>query len=79
MVGALAAEGEDYQEEYQISDITYADDVNILTGGPNGLENMKHQASKLSHYADWGDLIVNNTKTTATGALHETHPDLASP
>jgi hypothetical protein len=75
MVGALAAEREEYQEEYQISDITYADDVDILTGGSEGLENMKHQASKLSHYANWGDLIVNNTKTTVTEALHETHPD----
>jgi hypothetical protein len=75
MVGALAAEGEDRQDQYQISDITYADDVNILTGGEDGLANMKHQASKLSHYADWGDHIVNNTKTTVTGALHQTHPD----
>jgi hypothetical protein len=75
MVGALAEEGEDRQDQYQISDITYADDVNILTGGEDGLTNVKHQASKLSHYADWGDLIVNNTKTTVTGALHQTHPD----
>jgi hypothetical protein len=75
MVGALASEGEDHQEEYQISDITYADDVNILTGGEDGLENLKHQVRKLSQYAEWGELIVNNTKTTVTGALHGTLPE----
>lgn len=74
MMGALASEGEEVQEKYQVSDITYADDVNILTGGANGLENMEHQANKLSHYADWGELLVNNTKTTVTGALHHTQP-----
>jgi hypothetical protein len=74
MIGALASEGESHQEEYQISDITYADDVNILTGGKDGLEEMKHQANKLGHYTDWGHLIVNNTKTTITGALHHSLP-----
>jgi hypothetical protein len=62
------------QTKYQISDITYADDVNILTGGPEGLSHLKHQARKLSDYATWGELIVNNTKTTVTGALHGTLP-----
>lgn len=38
MVGALKHEGKEMQATYQISDITYADDVNIITGGPDGLE-----------------------------------------
>jgi hypothetical protein len=74
MVGALQPEGPAVQAQYQISDITFADDVNILTGGPQALPNLKHQALKLSLYTQWGELIVNNTKTTVTGALHGTQP-----
>jgi hypothetical protein len=58
----------------QVSSITYADDLNMLTGGRAGLQNMKHQAEKVDAYTTWGHLIVNNTKTTVTGALHGTQP-----
>eukprot|EP00775_Hariotina_reticulata_P006754 gene6754-biopygen8553 len=73
-VGALKSEGTDVQQHYQISDITYADDLNALTGGPTGLEDLKHQAAKISAYTTWGSLTVNNSKTTVTGALHGSQP-----
>eukprot|EP00775_Hariotina_reticulata_P015153 gene15153-biopygen1942 len=72
--GALTSESHQTQRHYQLSDITYADDLNALTGGPTGLEDLKHQAAKISAYTTWGSLIVNNTKTTVTGALHGTQP-----
>eukprot|EP00775_Hariotina_reticulata_P004031 gene4031-biopygen5750 len=72
--GALNSESHQTQEHYQLSDITYADDLNALTGGPTGLDDLKHQAAKISAYTTWGSLIVNNTKTTVTGALHGTQP-----
>eukprot|EP00775_Hariotina_reticulata_P002516 gene2516-biopygen4093 len=75
-VGALKSEGTDVQQHYQISDITYADDVNALTGGPTGLEDFKHQAAKISAYTTWGSLIANNSKTTVTGALHGSQPSM---
>jgi exonuclease III/ribonuclease HI len=74
MAGVLKDKGSEVQTKYQISDITYADDVNILTGGPDGLPNLKKQAAKLSAYATWGHLTVSNTKTTVTGALHGSVP-----
>jgi hypothetical protein len=74
MAGVLKNKGTETQAKYQISDITYADDVNILTGGPEGLPNLKKQAAKLSAYATWGHLTVSNTKTTVTGALHGSVP-----
>jgi ribonuclease HI len=73
--GALAHLDANTQQANQIADITYADDINILTGGPSGLANLKHQAEKLSQYADCGHFNVNNTKTTVTGALHGTQPN----
>jgi len=73
-VGALGNESQDMQQHYRISDITYADDLNALTGGPSGLEDLKHQAAKISAYTTWGHLIVNNSKTTVTGALYKSQP-----
>eukprot|EP00882_Tetradesmus_deserticola_P000535 GHRQ01000587.1.p1 GENE.GHRQ01000587.1~~GHRQ01000587.1.p1 ORF type:complete len:2327 (+),score=302.27 GHRQ01000587.1:5202-12182(+) len=73
--GALSHMDADVQQTHQIADITYADDINIITGGRSGLTNLKHQATKLSRYADWGHLSVSNTKTTVTGALHGDQPN----
>jgi hypothetical protein len=42
----------------------------IGSGGPV----LKHQAAKISAYTTWGHLIVKNTKTTVTGALHGSQP-----
>lgn len=46
MVAALKHQGPTIQPRYQISDITYADDGNILTGGPEALPNLKYKAAK---------------------------------
>jgi hypothetical protein len=59
------------EDKRQISSITYADDLNLLT---DNLHKLKHQAKKVSAYTTWGHLIVNHKKTTATGALHGTLP-----
>jgi hypothetical protein len=59
-------------DQRQTSSITYADDVNILTGS---LRSLKHQANKLSAYATWGHLVINHKKKTVTGALHHTQPN----
>ena len=48
MAGALKDQGPDVQAQHQISDITYADDVNIATGGPNGLANMNIKPPNLA-------------------------------
>ncbi len=69
-LGVLKQLGEQQQAMNQISNITFADDINLLTGGKTGLLDMKHQASKLSHYLTWGHLQANNTKSLITGALH---------
>ena len=58
------------QDRYRVSDITFADDINILT---NTREDLIHQATKLSRYANWAHLTVNNTKSTVTAALHKTY------
>jgi hypothetical protein len=74
--GALAKQPQ-IHEQYQIMDNTYADDLNIVTGGQQGLANMKHQARKLAAYAEWGRLQVNASKSQITGAMHgslPTHP-----
>jgi ribonuclease HI len=57
-----------------MSSITYADDLNLLTGGRTALTDLKRQASKVDAYTTWGHLVVNNTKTTVTGALYHTQP-----
>jgi ribonuclease HI len=74
MVGALADQGTAIQQQHQVSNITYADDLNVVTGGPKGLHNLKHQCQKVCTYTAWGNLIVNGIKTTVTGALHGTQP-----
>jgi hypothetical protein len=59
-------------DQRQTSSITYADDVNILTGS---LRSLKHQANKLSAYTTCGHLVINHKKKTVTGALHHTQPN----
>jgi exonuclease III/ribonuclease HI len=73
--GALAAQGSDVQAANQISNVTFADDINVVTGGKAGLSNMKHQVDKVDKYTAWGRLKANPTKTTVTGALHGSSPD----
>jgi len=53
------------------SDASYADDVNVLTGTK---QNCIVQAQKVSDYADWAHLKVNQDETTVTGILHRTIP-----
>ena len=54
-----------------ISDISWADDINILT------ETVQHlfiQARKITVFCDWANLKVSHAKTSVTGALHKTSP-----
>eukprot|EP00878_Enallax_costatus_P013234 GHUV01013835.1.p1 GENE.GHUV01013835.1~~GHUV01013835.1.p1 ORF type:complete len:792 (+),score=93.90 GHUV01013835.1:76-2451(+) len=74
-LGVMAGSGMQIQARNQISSITFADDINILTGGHTGLIDLKHQTKKLDRYLIWGHLRANNTKTLATGALHGSQPD----
>eukprot|EP00878_Enallax_costatus_P001532 GHUV01001683.1.p1 GENE.GHUV01001683.1~~GHUV01001683.1.p1 ORF type:complete len:2173 (+),score=325.19 GHUV01001683.1:401-6520(+) len=69
--GSLAPQGREVQEKYRVSNITFADDINLLT---NNRTDMLHQAEKLTRYANWGHLGINPTKTTITAALHKTQP-----
>lgn len=73
--GALATQGDSIKDANQISSVTFADDINVMTGGKAGLPNMKHQVDKVDKYTAWGHLTVNATKTTVTGALHGSYPD----
>lgn len=59
------------REKYQCSDCTYADDLNAIT---HTVSDLQVQAQKITEYADWAHLLVNNTKSTATGALHRHQP-----
>jgi len=59
------------QVKLQIPDITYADDLNLLTGSST---DMKRQVDKVQAYADWAHLILNRKKTLATAALYKTSP-----
>jgi hypothetical protein len=72
MVGAIRDPAVKLQN--QISNVSYADDINLITGGPQAPPNLKHQAKKFSRYADWGHLLANNVKTLVTGALHGHQP-----
>ena len=54
-----------------ISDISWADDINIPT---ETLEDLHIQASKITLFCDWAHLKVSHVKTCVTGALHKTSP-----
>lgn len=73
-LGAMAGSGLSHQAQNQISSITFADDINIPTGGKSGRTDLKHQTKKLDWYLLWGQLRANNTKTLVTGALHGSQP-----
>jgi ribonuclease HI len=59
------------QLKQQIPDVTYADDLNLITSSTT---DMMTQADKVTLYADWGHLTINSTKTLLTGARHCTDP-----
>jgi hypothetical protein len=52
-------------------DCTYADDLSIIT---SHIKDMAVQAHKVTAYSNWGNLIVNMDKSTATAALHQQQP-----
>lgn len=54
-----------------MADCTYADDLNALT---RSISDMRIQADKITAYADWADLRVNMTKSSATAALYSSIP-----
>ena len=55
---------------HAVSSLAYADDLNIMTGGPAGWSDMHVQANKLTDYANWGSLQVSHKKTKITGVLY---------
>ena len=59
------------QVKLQIPDITYADDLNLLTGT---VIDRKRQVEKVQAYAEWAHLILNRKKTLVTAALYQTSP-----
>jgi exonuclease III/ribonuclease HI len=61
----------DEQVKLQIPDITYADDLNLLTGT---VADMTQQVRKVQAYADWAHLILNRKKTMVTAATYRTNP-----
>jgi hypothetical protein len=56
---------------HQMADCTYADELNALT---RSISDLAIQADKITAYADWADLRVNMTKSSATVALHASCP-----
>lgn len=74
-VGALAPNGMNIQEANRVSDITFADDINISTNSRQGTIN---QTEKVTGYADWGFLQINNTKAAITAALHRSQPTVCN-
>jgi hypothetical protein len=61
----------DEQVKLQIPDITYADDLNLLTGT---VADMTQHVRKVQAYADWAHLILNRKKTMVTAATYRTNP-----
>jgi ribonuclease HI len=68
--GMLKQEGQAISERAQIADITYADDLNILTSDAS---RMQLQASKVTKYSEWAHLVPNATKTVLTGMMHASY------
>jgi exonuclease III/ribonuclease HI len=68
--GCLSGASLDERLQHAVSSLAYADDLNILTGGPSGWCDMRVQADKLTHYCDWGSLQVSHKKTKITGVLY---------
>ena len=59
------------QQPTHIPDVTYADDLNLLSGHP---ANIAKQALKVTMFSQWGHLIINILKSLVTGALYHTKP-----
>ena len=57
----------EHQLSTMCSNLTYADDLSILT---TSTANMHIQAEKLSRYADWAHMKVNTDKTVVTGIMY---------
>jgi hypothetical protein len=57
-------------ERRQVTDVTFVDDLNLLTGQPQG---MCVQAAKLTAYAHWACLRINTSKTLLAGIMHGSH------
>jgi exonuclease III/ribonuclease HI len=51
----------------QASNITFADDLNVMTSKACDL---RIQAHKISLWCDWGSMTVNTSKSLTTGILH---------
>jgi ribonuclease HI len=51
----------------QASNITFADDLNVMTSKACDL---RIQAQKISMWCDWGSMSVNTSKSLTTGVLH---------
>ena len=56
-----------FKLKQQIPDVTYADDLNLIC---SCIGDLTSQADKVTLYADWGHLKINNTKTLLTGARY---------
>jgi hypothetical protein len=53
--------------ENHLSSVAFADDLTVLC---QTVGDLQAQANKVTAYSDWGDMMVNTTKTVATAALH---------
>ena len=59
------------QQTQHIPDVTYADDLNLLSGSPT---NIAKQALKVTMFSHWGYLVINILKSLLTGAMYHTMP-----
>ena len=69
--GALRHMPEQQSLHSVIPDVTYADDLNLLT---NTAAEMKQQVDKAQAFAAWAHLLFNIKKTLVTAALYRTRP-----
>jgi exonuclease III/ribonuclease HI len=58
------------RRDTQVTDITFADDLNLLT---DKASNMKIQVRKMERFSMWAHLKPNPTKTLMTGMLYKTN------
>jgi Reverse transcriptase (RNA-dependent DNA polymerase) len=65
--GAYRSQDALFQLKQHIPDVTYADDLNLIS---SSTADLKIQADKVTLYADWGHLNINCTKTLLTGARY---------
>jgi exonuclease III/ribonuclease HI len=71
---------QDERAKNHTSNITFADDLNVLT---NKAADLRIQADKVSRWCNWASMTVNNSKSLVTGILHSTtntkHPGCKGP